>query len=292
MDSLSRPGGVVTPPTPVPGVGPERTLLSRTVTALLGGALTIGLIMLGQPWLPISVAVVVVIGLWEFYRMAERAGYHPVWEAGIVGGVLFVAAAAYPSAWEPMLVPALLVYTMLVQLRRGRADRALANAGATLLGALYVGYLFSYLVRLRALPFGAAHAAGPLPALLVVCVVWSSDSAAYFVGLAWGRRKLLPTISPRKSLEGAAGGIAAGTVAGAAFAVIFGLPLAVGAVVGVVCALAAACGDLWESAIKREVGVKDAGFVLPGHGGILDRFDGLLLAAVAGYAVMTWWPGR
>jgi len=271
---------------------PERSLLSRTVTALLGGALTVGLILLGQLWLALGVAVAAVIGLCEFYRMAERAGYHPVWEAGIGGTVLFVAAAAYSSSWEPMLVPALLVYTMLVQLRGGRADRALANAGVTVLGALYVGYLFSYLVRLRALPFGPLHVVGPLPPLLVICAVWASESAAYFVGLAWGRRKLLPTISPRKSLEGAAGGIAAGTVAGLLFAVASGLPAAAGIAVGVVCALAAVCGDLWESAIKREVGVKDAGSVLPGHGGILDRFDGLLLAAVAGYAVMAWWPGR
>ncbi|HXX37904.1 MAG TPA: phosphatidate cytidylyltransferase [bacterium] len=289
MDSLLRPGGVVTP-TPV--MRPERSLLSRTVTALLGGALTVGLILLGQLWLALGVAVAAVIGLCEFYRMAERAGYHPVWEAGIGGTVLFVAAAAYSSSWEPMLVPALLVYTMLVQLRGGRADRALANAGVTVLGALYVGYLFSYLVRLRALPFGPLHVVGPLPPLLVICAVWASESAAYFVGLAWGRRKLLPTISPRKSLEGAAGGIAAGTVAGLLFAVASGLPAAAGIAVGVVCALAAVCGDLWESAIKREVGVKDAGSVLPGHGGILDRFDGLLLAAVAGYAVMAWWPGR
>jgi phosphatidate cytidylyltransferase len=205
--------------------------------------------------------------------------------------IVFVVAAAVPSVWEPMLVPAMLMYTMLVQLRRGRTEHALADAGVTLLGALYVGYLFAYLVRLRALPF-EGHAAGPLPALLIVCVVWASDSAAYFVGLAWGRRKLLPTISPRKSREGAAGAVAAGTAAGAVFAAIFGLPLSVGAVVGVVGAVAAVCGDLWESAIKREGGVKDAGFVLPGHGGILDRFDGLLLAAAAGYAVMAWWPGR
>jgi len=271
---------------------PERTLLHRTVTAFLGGALTVALILAGGAWLALGVACTAIVGLREFYRMAERAGYSPVWEAGLGGAVLFVAGAAYPSAWEPLVLPALLVYTMLVQLRGGRADRALANAGVTVLGALYVGYLFSYLVRLRTLPVGPLHGPGPLPPLLVVCVVWASESAAYFVGLAWGRRKLLPTISPRKSLEGAAGGVAAGAVCGVIFAAAAGLPGPVGACVGIVCALAAVCGDLWESAIKREVGVKDAGLALPGHGGILDRFDGLLLAAVAGYAVMAWWPGR
>jgi len=275
---------------PVPAA-PQRALGTRAITGVLGGALVVAFVLAGAPWLVVGLSAVALVGLVEFYRMAERAGYRPVWEAGLIAGVLFVAGAAYPAAWQSFVVPALLVYTVLVQLRRGRAERGLANAGVTLLGALYVGYLLSYLVRLRVLPFGPAHAASPLPPLLVIGAVWASDTAAYFVGLAWGRRKLLPTVSPHKSVEGAVAAVAAGLLFGGVFATATALPVGVASAVGGVCALAAVCGDLWESAIKREVGVKDAGGVLPGHGGVLDRFDGLLFAAAVGYAIMVWWAG-
>lgn len=260
-------------------------------TAALGIPVTVLLIVLGNLWLLAGVAGLIVIGILEFYRMAERIGYRPAREAGLGAGLLFALAAARPAAWEPFILPALLVYTMLMQLRGGRPDRGLANTGATLLGALYVGYLFSYMIRLRALPSGPGHAEGPWPALLVICVVWAADSAAYFVGLIAGRHKLLPLVSPNKSLEGAGAAVVAGVAGGVAVGWLFGLSLPMAGVVGALCAVASVCGDLWESAIKREVGVKDSGWVLPGHGGVLDRFDGLLFAAVTGYAIMRWWPG-
>ena len=124
----------------------------------------------------------------------------------------------------------------------------------------------------------------------MILVVWAADSAAYFIGLAAGRHKLLPLVSPNKSLEGAAGGVLAGVAAGVLCGVVFRMPLSMTATVGGLCAGASIFGDLWESAIKREVGVKDAGRILPGHGGILDRFDGLLFAMVVGYVTMLWWP--
>ncbi len=253
--------------------------------------MTVLLIVLGNAWLLAGVAGLIVIGLLEFFRMAERIGYRPAREAGLGAGLLFALAAAQPSTWEPFILPALLAYTILMQLRGGRPDRGLANTGVTLLGALYVGYLFSYVIRLRALPAGPGHPAGPVPALLVMGVVWAADSAAYFIGLRAGRHKLLPRVSPNKSLEGAGGAVVAGIAGGLAVGWVFGLSLPMAGVVGAVCAVASVCGDLWESAIKREVGVKDAGWVLPGHGGVLDRFDGLLFAAVAGYVIMRWWPG-
>jgi len=273
------------------GTGQGRGLADRTATAALGIPLTILLVVLGNPWLLLGVAGLIVVGLLELYRMAERIGYRPVWEAGLGAGLLFALAAVRPSTWEPLIVPALLIYTTLVQLRSGRPDRGLANTGVTLLGALYVGYLFSYVIRLRALPLGPGHTAGPLSILLVICVVWAADSAAYFVGSRWGQHKLLPLVSPNKSLEGAGAAVLAGIAGGLAVGRVFGLSLTMTAVVGALCAVASVCGDLWESAIKREVGVKDAGWILPGHGGVLDRFDGLLFAAVTGYVIIRWWPG-
>jgi phosphatidate cytidylyltransferase len=266
---------------------------------------TVFLIVWGNPVLLVGVAAVIVVGLLEFYRMVERAGYRPVREAGVGGGLLFALSAAYPFPWTVLFLPALLVYTVLVQLRRGRPGQRLVNTALTVLGCVYVGYLFSYVELLRALPVGPlrgtplagllalvpTQAGGsPVAALLVICVAWAADSAAYFVGLIMGRHKLLPQVSPHKSVEGAAAAVVAGVGMGLVFGWMAGLDAWMSVVVGGAGAAASVCGDLWESAIKREVGVKDAGNVLPGHGGVLDRFDGFLFAAVAGYAVMTWWP--
>jgi phosphatidate cytidylyltransferase len=248
------------------------------------------LVVLGIPWLFVGVAGAIIVATAEFYRMVERVGYRPVWEAGIAAGILFAFAAAWPQPWEGAILPALLVYAVADHLRRGR-ERVLADAAITVLGVVYVGYLMSFALRLRALPYGPAHSAGPAygPALLVIFAVWGADSAAYFVGLAAGRRKLAPQVSPNKSLEGALGGIAAGIAAGLICGWAFRFPLPMAAAIGGLCAIASVVGDLWESAIKREVGVKDAGRLLPGHGGFLDRFDGLLFAMAVGYFALRWW---
>lgn len=270
-----------------------RGLALRATTAVLGIPLVVLLVYLGKSWLLLGVSAVIVAGMLEFYALAERIGYHPVREAGVGAGVFFAVAARYPGmggAWGDLFLPALLVYTLVSQLRGGVQRRGLASAGVTLLGALYVGYLFSYLVRLRALNVGPVRDTA-FPALLVISVVWAADSVAYFVGLGAGRHKLMPRISPNKTVEGAVAGILGGIAAGLAFAWIVGFPLLMAGTVGALCALASVFGDLWESAIKREAGVKDSGWILPGHGGVLDRFDGLLFAAVTGYAVMRWWPG-
>jgi phosphatidate cytidylyltransferase len=279
----------------VSAAGPGRTLAQRALTALWGVPLVVALVLLGGPWLLTGVGALIVVGLLEFYQMAARAGYQPIWEAGLAAGLWFALAAAWPGAWParwmPFVLPALLVYTILTQLRRGHPDRALVNTGLTLLGVLYVAYLATYLIRLRALPAVPGGPPSAIPALLVICAVWAADSVAYFVGLSIGRHKLLPRVSPHKSREGAAAGVAAGVLVGAVFAWAAAVPIVVAVAVGGLCAGASIVGDLWESSIKREVGVKDAGWVLPGHGGMLDRFDGLLFAAVTGYAVMRWWLG-
>lgn len=269
---------------------PRGALAARVGTAAVGVPAIVLLVWAGAPWLLIAVAGAILVAMTEFYRMVERAGYRPVWEAGMAAGLVFAVEAAWPQPWQGAVLPALLVYAVVDHLRRGRPTRVLADTALTVLGAVYVGYLMSFVLRLRALPYGPAHAAGPGPALLVLSSVWAADSVAYFVGLAAGRRKLLPQVSPNKSLEGAAGGVAAGIAAGLVVGAAFRFALPVAGTVGGLCAVASVLGDLWESAIKREAGVKDAGRVLPGHGGFLDRFDGLLFAMPVGYFALRWWP--
>ncbi len=158
--------------------------------------------------------------------------------------------------------------------------------GIVIFAGLYIGFLGSKLVALRDLNDGF------LLVLATLLVVWASDSAAYFIGRKWGSHKLAPNVSPNKSVEGAVAGlIGASVFAVATFAIAPGVitPLAA-AGFGLVVGIAAQLGDLFESAIKRSLNVKDSGNLLPGHGGILDRIDSLLFAGASAYYFF-WFSG-
>jgi phosphatidate cytidylyltransferase len=141
----------------------------------------------------------------------------------------------------------------------------LRRAGALALGALYIGIPVGVLVRLRAISFWWLAGAFVL--------TWANDILAYLVGVSAGRHRLAPQISPKKSVEGAVGGLIGTTVAAVLVRGWFGLDWAGAALTGVVCSVAGVLGDLVESSLKRGAGVKDSGTLLPGHGGLLDRFD-------------------
>jgi phosphatidate cytidylyltransferase len=147
------------------------------------------------------------------------------------------------------------------------------------LGIAYLAAPFAVLVRWRA-------DLGPQSVLAFLIVIWANDIAAYFVGLAVGRHKLAPRVSPGKSWEGAAGGLAGGLVAGLLLASFLGLAQGEAAIWAIIVTLVSQGADLFESVLKRRAGVKDSGRLLPGHGGVLDRFDGILLAAPVGYVLL------
>ncbi|OLD47169.1 MAG: hypothetical protein AUI83_14595 [Armatimonadetes bacterium 13_1_40CM_3_65_7] len=142
---------------------------------------------------------------------------------------------------------------------------------AVLVGAVYLGLPAGLLLRWRVETSFASLG-------WLFAVVWANDIAAYFVGLAAGRHKIAPQISPGKSWEGATAGMVAGAIVGSLGALAWGLRAGGGAILGAVASVVAQSGDLLESALKRRAGVKDSGTILPGHGGVLDRFDGILVA--------------
>lgn len=268
-------------------------MILRIVSGIVGIPLLVLLVFTerGLPFI-LGVGAISIIGLLEFYEGIRRTGARPQIWLGLVCAFLFLFAARQGLKSLDFELPAVLTMLVITSLsveliRRDRAP--IKNLGATFLGAVYVGWLFSYLIALRSLD-GQVHvnAMGwvqrdlPLGAWLVLYVVftaWASDTGGYFVGRKFGRHKLAPVLSPGKSWEGFAAGMFFSILMSALMGGVVGWPWWRTVLIGAGVSLVAVVGDLAESSMKRDLGIKDFGTVLPGHGGILDRFDSLLFAA-------------
>lgn len=235
------------------------------------------------------VAAATGLGLWEFFELADASGARVVRGAGMVGG-LSLTAGLYMG--RPGLVLAALALAVIYPLSRllvteGSNGRALAGSAATCFGAVYVGGLLGYTLLLRGLSYGRRAV------FLLVAVVWLHDTLAYYGGRTWGKRPLAPGISRGKTVEGTYCGMG-GALLGALIARLTFLP-ALSAwgvlVIGLAGGAAAELGDLAESIIKRAAGKKDSGWMVPGHGGILDRLDSILFAAPCLYYGLLWTVG-
>jgi phosphatidate cytidylyltransferase len=258
-------------------------LLSRILVAVAGLPLVLGVVYLGGWWLFGLVLPVALIGLHEFAAMTRRL--RPLVLACYVGAVAMLLGTKLGGL--PWLLGGLMLTMLTAFVLYGLASTrqpATVSIGSTVLGAAWVGLGLAHVLLLRDLP-----ADGRLAVLTVLLAVFAADTLAYFVGRLVGRHKLAPTLSPGKTWEG----FVAGTVAAVAVAffalyedrdTFLSIPqaLALGAAV----ALAGALGDLFESALKRDMGVKDTGRLLGGHGGVLDRIDAHLFAAPAAFYVI------
>jgi len=281
------PGATVRPPAARrflnAGLLPRVAVIAAGVPCLYAITLRGGLFFL------LLVDLIVVLGLRELLQLLRAKGYQPF---ALLAYFCSVALTWY--AWRqgvavPLMLTGSLLAIMVRELLRRELAQSLAHIAVTVFGILYVGWLATHLVLLRQLPaaLGTDDALGaqvPLGARLVfllAALVWATDTGAYLCGVAFGRRPLAPRISPKKTVEGAVGGLLAAGLTGwlcTRSLVPFVTPLA-GTVLGLVAGVAAQLGDLVESMIKRDVGIKDTAPLLPGHGGILDRFDSLLFTA-------------
>ena len=234
-------------------------------------------------WAPLFVAfilTVAAVGLHEYGGMAfaeDRAA-----RAGLMLFGLLVAASVI-AGMRPWTGAALSIAVIgglvFALLRRGDLPIAVGRLGLLLLGVLYVGFFIPHVALLRQQPDGWRWV------LFTVYSAMGSDSGAYFAGRAYGRRKLMPAVSPSKTVEGAIGGLVGAAIIGALCWLIFFRELPLGETLGVAVGigLLAELGDLCESALKRAFGAKDSGWIIPGHGGILDRLDSLLFPFVFSY---------
>ena len=268
-----------------------KNLMVRTLSGLVLVAVFVGAV-LGSQWsfgallLPILVG-----GQTEFYKLARETGLSPQRWMGLAVGVLLFAlnfivfrqfsrsvtdeaggAVLYLLLYIGLLLPTLFVCELF-----RRSATPLANLGATLLGVLYVAVPLSLLLYVPVLAGDGVWR--PETVLCYIFIIWANDVFAYLVGMTFGRHRLCERLSPKKSWEGFFGGLAGAVATGLAAAYALDANYWVWGGLALVASLSGVAGDLVESMFKREAGVKDSGQVIPGHGGVLDRFDALLLSA-------------
>lgn len=299
-------------------------LAQRVLTAAAAIPVIVLITMIGGVPFFLFVAIASGVALWEFYALTRSRGARPLTVPGIVigfcinaaffhakirgwvGGILGTWDLGFPSQAQlfMILLIAGVVVLGLMELFRNNGS-PLLNVSATIMGLLYVPLFFGTLIGIRELfipvdfpviRYFGSGAADPSNALLlhrwggytvisVMSMIWICDSAAYHVGMAAGKHKLYPRVSPNKSWEGAVAGFIAALASAVAakYLVLEYLPLSGAFVIGVIVGVIGQLGDLYESLLKRDAGVKDSSALIPGHGGALDRFDSLLLVAPCVY---------
>ena len=275
-------------------------LAKRVITALVLAPVALGVIYLGGLPLATFLAAVSVGCAWEFFRLARQTGVDPLDPLGLplAGAIpLAVYAAAVGLYTSSLAVPAVAMLTILsaVIWVRGTAGRPIGAAAATVLGALYSGGLLSFGYALREHPYAVGDRAGTALVAFPLVLTWASDIGAYAVGRTIGGRKLIPSVSPGKTVAGALGGLVVTVIAAWAYARFVLTPTALltmsvqGAMVfGAIISVAAQVGDLTESLFKREANMKDSSRLIPGHGGLLDRLDSLLFVLPVAYLLFDW----
>jgi phosphatidate cytidylyltransferase len=269
-------------------------LKHRVITAAVGVPIIVLAIWLGDPWFTLLIAAAALAGTYEFYHIANFDRKEPLLYLGLLWTLALVLSPHYKN---PDLLPIVVTVAMLVSLiclllRRSR-ERAFRDWVWTIAGALYVGWMLSYWLNLRGLEDGRNWV------YLAMLTTFANDTGAYFIGRAWGKHKMAPTISPAKTWEGAVGGLASAIIAAIVIAMVLKL-ISVGLgtpfvftywqiiLLGFLVSLFAQLGDLVESLLKRNTGVKEAGNLLPGHGGVLDRFDSLIFVGAVVYYYVIW----
>lgn len=273
-------------------------LKKRVITALWGIPLLVAVVWFGEPWNPtlftVFVAIWGLLAAFEFYRLVTTSKVSPLTYFGLVCVLLFIVGRNPDvlSTLEPhfdidLITPLLLtsaaVLSFVWLLARRQKEGAFAGWAWTMAGILYIGWLLSYLVSLRGLEDGRNWI------FLALFTTFASDTAAFFTGRALGRHPLAPNISPGKTWEGAVGGVLGAILVSLFFILPTPLSLSLylnwgqAILLGLLVSVFGQIGDLTESLLKRNVGVKDSGTLIPGHGGVLDRVDSIVFAGVVVY---------
>lgn len=265
-------------------------MISRVLVGVIGAPIFLAIIVHGGAVFVAVCAVIAAVGAFEYSRMSSLSASAVFTAASVALAAAFVVDAARGGENFSALTWACVGLPLLIQVLTGGAEKAVRRTSEAAFASLYTGFALSryVLVRTAQSPDGAA--AGTGLALFIVLVIWMCDIGAFVTGITLGRHKLAPKLSPKKSVEGCIGGFVWAVAGAAAFKALgdstgmwYTLPWPLTHVSALLIAGAGQLGDLAESALKRDAGVKDAGRIFPGHGGMLDRFDSLVFAAPVAY---------
>ena len=260
-------------------------LKDRVITAAIGIPIIVLAIWFGHPWFSIFVALAALAGTYEFYRMAGLQRTEPLMYLGLLWSLALVLGCHYLGCDVlPLVVGVATLVSLICLLPRPSRETAFRNWAWMVAGAFYVGWMLSYWLNLRGLEGGRNWV------YLGMFTTFANDTGAYFIGRAIGRHKLAPAISAAKTWEGAIGGLMSAIVAAVVIAIILPLTFQYWEIMllGLLVSIFAQLGDLVESLLKRNMGVKESGKLLPGHGGVLDRFDSLIFVGPVVYYYLTW----
>jgi phosphatidate cytidylyltransferase len=269
----------------------------RVITGVVGLPLVVLAIWFGDPWpwFSLLMAAVAAAGTYEFYRMANLDSKEPLLYLGLLWALALLLSRQFGgSDVLSAVITAAILISLISLLVRPSRQQALHKWAWMAAGALYVGWMLGYWLDLRGLADGRNWV------YLAMLTTFANDTGAYFIGRARGRHKMAPAISPAKTWEGALAGLISAVVAAVLIAVVLRLiSVRLGGPVfafeywqiillGFLVSLFAQLGDLVESLLKRNTGTKESGNLLPGHGGILDRFDSLIFVGAVAYYYAMW----
>ncbi|MFC1650663.1 phosphatidate cytidylyltransferase [Candidatus Latescibacterota bacterium] len=260
------------------------SLFKRVMVALVFGPVIIWIFWSKGIALYAFATSIALIGQWELYRMlgGKLRGSHRI--AGYLSGLLIIADAYFLSSVHLTLIiiSALMIY-FLIEIIDGKSDK-FGHITVSLMATVYPALFLSFLVNIERIGTSVIGEQSGFILLYILLVIWMFDTASYFAGRFFGKRRFFPSVSPKKTVEGFIGGLTG--------VLCFGVIVALAAdtsymfhyiTIAVITALSAQAGDLSESVIKRDLGIKDSSNIIPGHGGILDRFDSLIFASPAVY---------
>ncbi len=261
--------------------GPRSDFGMRVGTGLLLMVFLLGTMFVGGGAMAIFIGAMAMLGMWEFYGTLRRLEFHPLGVIGYLGGIGVLAAGWFhgPIA-VPIALVAVVVLAYFIYAFSPLREDALANGGLTVLGVAWVAGTVAFAFPiLRQVEFRVL-------VMAVVAATIAMDVGAYAFGRTWGKRALAPVVSPNKSVEGLVGGILMAMGVAVAFgALVEPFEISTGIALGLVVSVMAPLGDLAESMVKRSLGVKDMGTILPGHGGVLDRIDAFLFVLPAAWVL-------
>lgn len=254
-------------------------LNKRVISAIISLPLLFFVVIFNDHVFLAGLCIVALMGLYEYFLAVSAIKIRPMKILGSVCGIILILIMAHERAFEYMAPFITLVIFLLLSTTVFFRKYNFLGAGATVIG-MYIPFFFGYIQLIRAIPERGIYLVW-----FVFIVSWITDTAAYFSGMAFGKTKLCPSISPKKTVEGAIGGIIASIIACVGYGLFLGsrgiieIPLYKLLILGALGSLVSQLGDLAASSIKRKVGIKDYGSIMPGHGGVMDRFDSILFAA-------------